>query len=248
MSFPVVTNSGTGRGYIGTGLIYSNAVYFPIMFTNTSRVVSWTVPPGITTVRVRLWGGGGGTNNGLYSQTVAGGGGFAIKTVTGLTPGSTVPVTVGRGSPINNGTGTGATSSFGAYVSATGGRNNQDGTTLIGGVGVGGDVNAYGGGGGPDTGGNVGGMFIPYSGYYNDQPGVSLQLMGTPINPLDKIGTQSLFGTDAATPGRGGFGTQYNALTGPTYPGGGCQTYYWDGNGSYQTVGIGGAGLVIVEY
>ncbi len=90
---------------------------------------TFTVPAGVTSVRARVWGGGGQA-----------GGGFAMKVITGLTPAATVAVTVGAG----------ATSSFGAYVSATAG-----GTafTSVGGTGSGGDVNYSGG----DAGGSVGG-------------------------------------------------------------------------------------------
>lgn len=103
---------------------------------------SFVVPAGITSVRARVWGAGGyggyayggGANGG-------GGGGFALKIITGLTPSSSITVTVGSSGA--------ASSSFGSYVSATGGQtavyNSSPGT---GGTGSGGDINTTGGTGG----------------------------------------------------------------------------------------------------
>lgn len=96
-------------------------------FTANSNFI---VPTSITSVRVRVWGAGGES----YSANGGGGGGFSMKTITGLTPGSTIAVTVG--------TTAGATSSFGTYCSATGGGNQA------GGSGSGGEINNSGGNGG----------------------------------------------------------------------------------------------------
>lgn len=122
-------------GVFGTGKI------LPIGTSTT-----WTIPAGITTVRVRVWGAGANHGGGDYGVDGGGGGGFAIKTITGLTPGGTVAVTVGQSS--------GATSSFGAYVSATGGSMGG-----AGGTGSGGDINTSGGSAGSSgaSGGGGGG-------------------------------------------------------------------------------------------
>lgn len=89
---------------------------------------TFTVPAGVTSVRVKVFGAGGGgngvnTGGGISEGGWGGGGGIAEATVSGLTPGGTVTVTVGTGgSGTHNATaGTGGTSSFGSYVSATGG-------------------------------------------------------------------------------------------------------------------------------
>ncbi len=83
------------------------------------------------------------------------GGGYARKRVTGLLTGQTIPVTVGAGGTAGNTGGVppsaGGTSSFGTYVSATGGSlnplanvaNPQNGATPSG-MGVAGDVNIAG--------------------------------------------------------------------------------------------------------
>lgn len=94
---------------------------------------TFTRPTGVTNVRARCFGGGGVSGGG--------GGGFAIKEINSVT--ATVTVTVGA---------SGGTSSFGAYVSATGGTSNGPGA---GGAGSGGDYNSTGGGGALSAGGGV---------------------------------------------------------------------------------------------
>ena len=85
---------------------------------------TFTVPAGITKVRVTVFGGGGG--GGTANAFSGGDGGCGVAVVSGLTPGGTVAVTVGGGGAGGAGTNTnsgaaGSTSSFGAYASATGG-------------------------------------------------------------------------------------------------------------------------------
>lgn len=124
-------------GVFGTGVVkfyISNATF--------------TVPTGITAVRVRVWGAGGvGSGPALSRGTAGGGGGFSMRTITGLTPGGTVAVTVA--------TTAGASSSFGVYCSATGG-GNAGSSSGAGGSGAGGDINTSGGAGGFSTGGGSG--------------------------------------------------------------------------------------------
>lgn len=106
---------------------------------------TFTVPSGVTRLFVEVVGGGG--NGGAatfdYGDTGAGagGGGYAAELLTGLTPGSNVSVSVGAA---------GGTSSFGAYLSASGGSNGApsgDGGGGAGGVGSGGHINVRGGAG-----------------------------------------------------------------------------------------------------
>lgn len=119
---------------------------------------TFTVPASVTEVVVEVWGGGGsGAGSGTGGNGNGGGaaGGFALKRVTGLTPGGTVAVTVGAGGAKQSAAGTagntGSTSSFGAYCSATGGAGGKVGLTdaatshAVGGTGTGGDVNIQGG-------------------------------------------------------------------------------------------------------
>jgi hypothetical protein len=115
---------------------------------------AFAVPVGVTQVEVEVWGGGSGSYASVPGLPSGGGsgGGYARKLVTGLTPGQTIAVTVGAGGGGGTTTGGAATgggaSSFGSFVSATGGSLNylattsapQNGATPSG-TGVGGDVN-----------------------------------------------------------------------------------------------------------
>lgn len=132
-----VADVGGGGGFAGTPGVVTASADNPVTGIFGLGQKQWffedgtfTVPDGITSIRVRLWGGGGRA-----------GGGFAIKTITALTPGASVAVTVGAAGSV---TAAGGTSSFGAYVSATGGESNSSGTSY-GGVGSGGDFNSQGG-------------------------------------------------------------------------------------------------------
>jgi hypothetical protein len=141
----------------------------------------FVVPQGVSQVEVELWGGGSGTFASTAATPSGGGsgGGYARKRITGLVSGQTIPVTVGGGGAAGNTSGGwasgGGTSSFGTYVSATGGSLNplaspgspQNGATPSG-VGVGGDVSIGGSAGqaGVLNQGGLGGA-APMSGVQN---------------------------------------------------------------------------------
>jgi len=130
---------------------------------------TFTIPNGITRVKVTLVGGGGGAGGGQDDGCTneagggGGGGGTATKWFTSLTPGNTLTVTRGAGgagSTYNSSSYgvTGGTSSVSSgtetitTVSATGGAGGQFGATGggaggAGGTGSGGDLNPSGGGG-----------------------------------------------------------------------------------------------------
>lgn len=86
---------------------------------------TFTLPPGITSVKVTVVGGGGGSGNFASEGGGGQGGGFGgsgVKVVTELT--GPVAVTVGTGGncPGNHGSGNpGNSSSFGPYITANGG-------------------------------------------------------------------------------------------------------------------------------
>lgn len=115
---------------------------------------TFVVPNGVTQVEVEVWGGGAGSYASVANGPSGGGsgGGYARKRITGLTAGQSIAVTVGQGGSGGTTAGgaatPGMTSSFGPYVSATGGSLNylatvtgpQNGATPSG-LGVGGDVN-----------------------------------------------------------------------------------------------------------
>lgn len=113
---------------------------------------TFTIPTGITAVKVTVVGGGGGASA-VYGGGGAGGG-SAIKFLTGLTPGNTLAVTVGSG---GSGTstssgGTGGTSQVASgtqtitTISATGGAGGNTGLNVgaTGGLGSNGDANIRG--------------------------------------------------------------------------------------------------------
>lgn len=108
---------------------------------------TFTIPAGVTAVKVTVVGGGGGSTGGACTNTVGGaGGGAAIKFFTGLTPGNTLAVTVGAGGPVS---GAGGTSSVASgtqtitTVSATGGAGGIN-VPVNGGIGSNGDLNIRG--------------------------------------------------------------------------------------------------------
>jgi len=125
---------------------------------------TWTPDAGTTKIRVRLCGGGGGGGGGYADNYVGGGGGqggraerlldiialgissVAVTVGLGGTPGNPSD---GSGAGMTNG-GTGGTTSFGAYLSATGGGGGyrsgggDDGWGGTGGLGSSGDINLRG--------------------------------------------------------------------------------------------------------
>lgn len=141
---------------------------------------TFTVPAGITSLRVRVWGNGGQGGTGMVGG--GGGGGFAMKTITGLTPGDSITVTIGQYYD------SGATCSFGTYVSATGGGNTNSATGGAGGTGVGGDINNTGGSGSDATSnsfaGGSGGCASYFggggNGFYANTPTESQTILGAP--------------------------------------------------------------------
>lgn len=113
---------------------------------------SWTVPAGVTRIRVRLvGGGGGGYSTGSNSNTIyasAAGGGYCESIMT-VTPGNTISLSIGAGgvgSTANTGGSgmtAGGTTTFGA-LSATGGA--PGGASVsVGGIGYNGNVMNHGG-------------------------------------------------------------------------------------------------------
>jgi hypothetical protein len=83
---------------------------------------TFVVPAGVTAVYATVIGGGGGGQSGPDGNA-RGGSSSITALVTGLTPGASIPVTVGAGGAggTNSNGSTGGTSSFGAYVSVSGG-------------------------------------------------------------------------------------------------------------------------------
>tara|TARA_R110000765_G_scaffold149317_1_gene251966 strand:- start:15 stop:887 length:873 start_codon:yes stop_codon:yes gene_type:complete len=132
------TSPSTGNwasGTFGSGLVRIHG--------SSRGSYSFTVPAGISSVRVRVWGAGGG-GAAVASSAGGGGGGFSIGEFT-VVAGTAYAITVGAGGEANT---TGGTSSFGALISATGGASANSTAFKEGGLGAGGYANHYGGGSG----------------------------------------------------------------------------------------------------
>jgi len=140
-------------------------------FTTTGSGQTFTIPTGITRVKVTVvaGGGAGGTQTlvGCSLTNVGSGGGAggaAIKWLTGLTPGNTLTVTVGAaGGASSVASGTQTITTISATAGSAGTNGSVGGTSYLsggnGGVGSSGDLNINGGAGGygaPTTGGGQG--------------------------------------------------------------------------------------------
>ncbi|SFG79410.1 phage tail protein [Pseudomonas sp. NFACC45] len=136
------------------GITSEQAPFRGTQVFRTAGVFTWTVPVGVKKAWVTVIGGGGGGGRAGASGAGSGGGGgggWAQKLVD-LSSVSSVTVTVGAGgagATVEGGIGnTGATSSFGTYLSATGGIGGIGNAAAglangpgNGGVGSGGDFN-----------------------------------------------------------------------------------------------------------
>jgi hypothetical protein len=134
-TFTKIGGGSTGGVTFPDGTVQTTAVTatYGGIAGSTGQVITssttFTVPAGITKLKVTCIGAGGGGAGAIDSSDGAGeggsggAGGCAIKFVTGLTPGSTVTVTIGTGGG-GGGRGTGAaggSTSFGTYCVAGGG-------------------------------------------------------------------------------------------------------------------------------
>jgi hypothetical protein len=189
-----------------------SAVYTSVGSTN------WTVPSGVTEVKVTVVGGGGagGTAGSTANEAVGsggGGGGTAIKWVTGLTPGSTVNVTVG---------GAGSSSFFGASGSpmcrATGG---SSGGVVYTAGGVAGGAGGIGNVGDVLMRGQDGGCGIIAGSYASGGTGGSSSMGGGGGGGAPGTGT-SAAGTVGGAYGGGGGGGAKSGAAGSASGGGGA--------------------------
>jgi hypothetical protein len=129
---------------------YENGTLAYQLFTSSG---TFTVPAGVTKLYVAVIGGGGaggGATSGSRGGRAGGCGGLA-KGFVSISSGQSVVVTVGTGGVGSTGTGTaGGASSFGAYMSATGGSGGAANVvhswsvSTTGGVGSGGEINFVG--------------------------------------------------------------------------------------------------------
>ena len=227
------------------------------VFTYTGGAQTFTVPPGVSSVRVVVVGGGGGGAGSHY-----GGGGSGYVLYGKYDVAGTVTVTVGAGgnggiANTNNAPGSkGATSSFGGYLSASGGN--------------GGNTNGPGGGNGGSGGGGAGNSGCAGKGgqggsagqngcsYSGGSGGHFDNLAGAVLASLT-AGGGGAAGSSSHS-GGGGAGGLLIAGAGPTAVNGGAS---WSGkggvgygsggggggyNGSRPTGGKGANGVVYIEW
>jgi hypothetical protein len=138
---------------------YADSLRFIPTLALLTTTGSFTVPAGITKIKVTAIGGGGGGAGGVLNSASGGGaGGGASIGVLSVTPGQVISYTIGAGGTagaLGAAGGTGGTTTF-STISATGGTGgaiypggtNPSLTGVIGGVGSGGDINLRGGRGG----------------------------------------------------------------------------------------------------
>lgn len=156
-----VTNSGTNFFEVtnASGVAETNKTLGSNGVLQVAPVATWSKPTGIKRVIVEVVGGGGGADSASTSSTgvtaygaSGGGGGYSRKTIEAASLGATETVTVGIGGvgayPAGALAATdGGTTSFGSYISATGGGAPASDYGGVGGIGSNGDFNINGGGG-----------------------------------------------------------------------------------------------------
>lgn len=165
----VLTSNGTTWQSTALSLGLNATVY-------TSGSGNFTIPTGVTKLKVTVVGGGGGSAGSVEDSTggAGGGGGTAVKWLTGMTSGNTLAYSVGTGgaagtsAPGNGGAGNPSTVSSGTQVITTltgggGGAGLAGGGGGAGGGATNGDLNVPGGSLGAGTGG--GSLFAPPSRY-----------------------------------------------------------------------------------
>lgn len=189
------------------------------VFSPTSQG-NWTVPAGVSKVKLRIWGGGGAGGAGFGGAGGGGAGGGYAEGFYSVPAGESYFVTVGNGG-VGSGT-PGGTSSFGSVASATGGQAGADGASGTGGAG--GTTGGSGNGTGCQTVGQGGAPAFAAG---------SLWVGGRGGGAFSGAGAEFVVGASSAT------------LDGhaATLPGGGGGGGVGSGLG-----GQGGPGLVLIEW
>lgn len=115
----------TGKALVANGTLPNQQIFSS----------SGTFTPITTSIAVILTGAGGGGGGGGSGHTFSGGGGgggvgvFLIKNLTIGTPITVTCGAAGSGGAVNSGGGTGGTSTFGSYITCTGGTGGSNGGT-----------------------------------------------------------------------------------------------------------------------
>ena len=219
----------------------------------------WTVPAGVTSIKVECWGGGGsgggtpGNPGGGTSGGNGGGGGAYSKQVLTVVAGQAYTITIGNGGPASaagntagSSGGTSTVTGAGGTCSAAGGGGATKGGDLTGTAGTGGgsgigflDSGGVGGLGGYD------GISTDFSGGGGGGAG-SLQggAAGTGYPSSTGSGGAGGAGSPNAAPYVGGKGGTNSVGSAPGGGGSGGQSFTTTGVGGYA----GGNGQVLITY
>jgi hypothetical protein len=207
------------------------------VFTYTGSIQTYTVPAGVTSVVLYMWGAGGGTSQPVGGfVNYSGGAGAMVQGVYPVTPASTLYVVVGKGGVTNQSIQSDAQGGGGAANSAGGGGGRSAIQLTSGGA----DVVVAGGGGGAG---------LLYAN--NNGTGGPAYFSGSSPNTLAAVvgygGTQTAGGAGGGNGGGAGSLKFGGAGTGPGAGGGGG--YYGGGgmgNGD-QGWGPGGGGSSLID-
>jgi hypothetical protein len=173
---------------------------------DTAGANSWTVPAGVTSAVIKLWGGGGGGGALGYAEGGGGGGGggYASKTLT-VSGGSVLNFTVGSGGAaapvfmfIYEDGSPGGASTY-STITAGGGIGGGDGFGGSGGTASGGDVNTSG------QSGSYGGAGGYKGGLAGNSPNITANSPTAPFNGIQPGGGQgggSNYGVGTGAVGR----------------------------------------------
>ncbi len=254
-----------GSGYTGsvtytcpsTGTLSVTGSCTATSFVRTSGT-SYTVPAGVTQVKVWAIGAGGGGGGAGGAGGGGGAGGVAYKTWT-VSPGNTITYSIGTGG--NGGAGSGQTGATGGNTTVT-----ISGVTITGNGGGGGRANnaaaSVGGSFSGGDGGVAGGGTVGISGDRGGSAGAAIGGVNGTVPPDTSFGgtgansadVSALFTTLTAVGGyptvSGGAGSDSSNIGGETNHGsaatgfgcGGGGAGYWGGNGGAGRYGGGGGG------
>ena len=178
---PVVHNGSTAGGFPATredrARGFTRVEYFT---TAGASTYSTTGKVNLKRLRVTCYGGGGGGSN-AGAAGGGGQGGVTVRTLDISEITTTVTVTVGAGGGINA---AGGTTTFGSYVTSTGGAAGGSGTGGAGGSGSGTSALVIGGqGGSGGTAFSAGSFFVPQGESGTFVPAVAFNYLGSGGGP-----------------------------------------------------------------
>ena len=206
-------------------------------FSYTGANQTYTVPAGVTSVHVYMWGAGGGGKNAVY-----GGAGAMIQGVLTVTPGETLNIVVGGGGPAPTTTLTSAYGGGGAQGIGDGGQSGGGGGRAAiqrGGTAVTNDIVVAGAGGGGTF--SATGGAATFSGTANNGGSTTVQGFGGTQSAGGAGGAAGTYGTGTAG-SRGQGGSVVNPISASSNDGGGGGAGYYGGGGGGTNLSDAGGG------